>query len=460
MLVDRPVHRAGRSSATLRDHVSDQRVQKDIHELSFNRMACRFATTRVDLPSARGELSAVRCIHLAVTPTCGVYFGASFSFAISIPSEYPHAPPRVACIDATHCDEWSRDSASFARRREPSDAARRTFHPNIAQLDGRVALPLLDRDWRPVLSINSVVLALQYLFVEPVMDAAYVLNSDAAQLWCANDPAAMQRRAQELLTGRGPRWRGGNGAAEGGGASSDLDTDQCSDMDDERASGGSGGGDFALSFNRSCAMHAKSAAAQRQQQRRVSSSDGGGGGGRKRPRTFGGDVGAAGGDAAASAHELVMSPSRRFRYSRSGDGAAAAVAAAPEAVGAVAGGRTRMFWGSDAAVAFPARERQAPPSPTSVHQQPASGGGEGGGGAAARAGDARGQQARGASAAWGTAASYPSLQAAEPLQFEQRGRKHQRGAMRSVDAKRLRVRSPGEEGGGGGGGGASFSMER
>ena len=40
------------------------------------------------------------------------------------------------------------------------------YHPNI-DLDGNVCLNILREDWKPVLTINSIVYGLQYLFLEP-----------------------------------------------------------------------------------------------------------------------------------------------------------------------------------------------------------------------------------------------------------------------------------------------------
>ena len=43
------------------------------------------------------------------------------------------------------------------------------YHPNI-DLEGNVCLNILREDWKPVLTINSVVYGLQYLFLEPNPD--------------------------------------------------------------------------------------------------------------------------------------------------------------------------------------------------------------------------------------------------------------------------------------------------
>lgn len=38
------------------------------------------------------------------------------------------------------------------------------YHPNI-DLEGNVCLNILREDWKPVLSINSIIYGLQYLFL-------------------------------------------------------------------------------------------------------------------------------------------------------------------------------------------------------------------------------------------------------------------------------------------------------
>ena len=42
--------------------------------------------------------------------------------------------------------------------------AMQVFHPNI-DLDGNICLNILREDWKPVLSINSVLYGLQFLFL-------------------------------------------------------------------------------------------------------------------------------------------------------------------------------------------------------------------------------------------------------------------------------------------------------
>ena len=51
------------------------------------------------------------------------------------------------------------------------------YHPNI-DLEGKICLNILREDWKPVLSISSIVYGLQFLFLDPNADDP--LNKEAA----------------------------------------------------------------------------------------------------------------------------------------------------------------------------------------------------------------------------------------------------------------------------------------
>ena len=60
------------------------------------------------------------------------------------------------------------------------------YHPNI-DLEGKICLNILREDWKPVLSISSVVYGLQFLFLDPnpddplVPEIATLLRTDRAK---------------------------------------------------------------------------------------------------------------------------------------------------------------------------------------------------------------------------------------------------------------------------------------
>jgi ubiquitin-conjugating enzyme E2 M len=79
-----------------------------------------------------------------IMPDEGYYKGGNLHFQFKIGANYPHDPPKVQCTQ-------------------------RIYHPNI-DLDGNVCLNILREDWKPVLSLNSILVGLQYLFLEPNAD--------------------------------------------------------------------------------------------------------------------------------------------------------------------------------------------------------------------------------------------------------------------------------------------------
>ena len=95
--------------------------------------------------------------QVMVTPEEGIYKGGKFVFAISVPSMYPHVPPKVKCLQRVSF--WCTFSSYFF-------VFKKIFHPNIDPI-GNICLNILREDWKPVLGINAIVFGLLLLFVEP-----------------------------------------------------------------------------------------------------------------------------------------------------------------------------------------------------------------------------------------------------------------------------------------------------
>ncbi|ORZ05463.1 ubiquitin-conjugating enzyme/RWD-like protein, partial [Absidia repens] len=119
------------------------RVQKDLAELEIP------STIKMEFPDPGDILN----FKVTITPDEGFYKGGSFFFTFAINSNYPHEPPKVRCTQ-------------------------KIYHPNI-DLDGNICLNILREDWKPVLSLHSVMVGLQYLFLEPNADDP--LNKEAAE---------------------------------------------------------------------------------------------------------------------------------------------------------------------------------------------------------------------------------------------------------------------------------------
>ncbi|KAI7870848.1 putative ubiquitin-conjugating enzyme E2 [Spinellus fusiger] len=118
------------------------RVQKDLAELEIPK------TITLTFPDSADILN----FKVNITPDEGFYRDAHFMFTIAINNNYPHEPPKV------HCTQ-------------------KIYHPNL-DLEGNVCLNILREDWNPVLSLHSVLVGLQYLFLEPNADDP--LNKEAA----------------------------------------------------------------------------------------------------------------------------------------------------------------------------------------------------------------------------------------------------------------------------------------
>ncbi|OMJ09608.1 NEDD8-conjugating enzyme ubc12 [Smittium culicis] len=107
------------------------RIQKDVSEL--------------DLPSSiKVEFLDQQNLNnfiVQIKPDEGYYSGGTFKFSFALNENYPHDPPKVLCLN-------------------------KIYHPNI-DLDGKVCLNILREDWKPVLTLNSVLIGLQFLFLEP-----------------------------------------------------------------------------------------------------------------------------------------------------------------------------------------------------------------------------------------------------------------------------------------------------
>jgi ubiquitin-conjugating enzyme E2 M len=98
--------------------------------------------------------------------------GATYHFTVTVPNNYPHDPPKV------HCDTL-------------------IYHPNI-DLQGNVCLNILRADWKPVLGINTVILGLIFLFIEPNPNDP--LNKEASELMRSNE-AAFREKVKKSLKG-------------------------------------------------------------------------------------------------------------------------------------------------------------------------------------------------------------------------------------------------------------------
>ena len=99
--------------------------------------------------------------------------GGKYKFTVQVPNNYPHEPPKC------HCET-------------------QIYHPNI-DMQGNVCLNILRADWKPVLGMNTVILGLIFLFIEPNPDDP--LNHEAAQLMRTNEYAFREKVTKSMRGG-------------------------------------------------------------------------------------------------------------------------------------------------------------------------------------------------------------------------------------------------------------------
>ena len=111
------------------------RMQKDVSELKVEK------GIHIDFYNGKEDLMNFK---VEIRPDDGIYCSGKFVFDVKVPKTYPHDPPKVLCETTV-------------------------FHPNI-DMDGHVCLNILREDWKPVLTIQSVLMGLQFLMLEPNAD--------------------------------------------------------------------------------------------------------------------------------------------------------------------------------------------------------------------------------------------------------------------------------------------------
>ena len=99
--------------------------------------------------------------------------GGKYKFTVSVSASYPHEAPKC------HCDT-------------------QIYHPNI-DMQGNVCLNILRADWTPVLGMNTVILGLIFLFIEPNPDDP--LNKEAAELMRNNEYLFKEKVTKTLKGG-------------------------------------------------------------------------------------------------------------------------------------------------------------------------------------------------------------------------------------------------------------------
>ena len=92
-------------------------------------------------------------VKINLTKEDCMWKGGVYHFTLTSPYNYPHEAPKAHCNTPI-------------------------YHPNI-DTAGNVCLNILRADWKPILGVNSVILGLIFLFIEPNPNDP--LNHEAAE---------------------------------------------------------------------------------------------------------------------------------------------------------------------------------------------------------------------------------------------------------------------------------------
>lgn len=136
------------STSAARVSAAQLRLQKDLTELDLPK------SIKVNFTNPSNIFNFV----LSIVPQEGFYKMGLFKFTVEINENFPIDPPKIRCMQ-------------------------KIYHPNI-DLDGNICLNILREDWSPVLNLNSVIIGLNFLFLEPNPNDP--LNKEAANVLAKN----------------------------------------------------------------------------------------------------------------------------------------------------------------------------------------------------------------------------------------------------------------------------------
>lgn len=140
-----------------------QRLNRDVAELFAHNFNCSSSTLNVIQTS--DYLQANGSLVLQISIYEGPYRGGCFLFSLNIPEAYPFRPVDIF-------------------------AAQPIWHPNVDLFSGKVALPM---EWSPVLTLNSLALAVQV----PSFSMLVVFQWLIALILCVSKDAIVGTKLRE-----------------------------------------------------------------------------------------------------------------------------------------------------------------------------------------------------------------------------------------------------------------------
>eukprot|EP00826_Nyctotherus_ovalis_P019951 TRINITY_DN1621_c0_g1_i8.p1 TRINITY_DN1621_c0_g1~~TRINITY_DN1621_c0_g1_i8.p1 ORF type:complete len:248 (-),score=33.24 TRINITY_DN1621_c0_g1_i8:224-967(-) len=118
------------------------RLQQDWNKFYNERFCLDGFSVKIDTPV---PIAKHYSVTVWISASAATYNDKPYQFTLLFWEKYPYVPPLVQCNNPI-------------------------YHPNIEAGTGLVKLSIFNQDWLPVLTLNSIVLALQSILVSPVLD--------------------------------------------------------------------------------------------------------------------------------------------------------------------------------------------------------------------------------------------------------------------------------------------------
>lgn len=155
--------------------VAELRVRKDIEELAAKRYSSGVTDVFVSLPR-RERTQIIVPVSMVVKDPNNPYYGAAFELCIKVNPGYPFYPPEVSVKN-------------------------KVYHPNVDIESGVMLLQSLSAsDWMPVMTINSIIFAVELILIEPNLSCVpeNPINRELANVYSTNKAEFIWRVRQTL----------------------------------------------------------------------------------------------------------------------------------------------------------------------------------------------------------------------------------------------------------------------
>jgi ubiquitin-protein ligase len=158
--------------------VAELRVRRDIEDLAVKRYSSGSTDVFVSLPK-REKSQILIPVSIIVKNIDNPYYGAVFEAVVRVTPEYPFHPPEV-------------------------HISNKVYHPNVDIDTGKMIIQALSwADWLPVMTLNSVIFAVELCLIEPNLACVpdNPINRELAHVYSTNKAEFAMRVGATLRGG-------------------------------------------------------------------------------------------------------------------------------------------------------------------------------------------------------------------------------------------------------------------